>query len=149
MHTLENIRITLLAQHALLRRHITKVRQLAELWGKKERSRKELEQCLHDLANEVTSHNKCEERLLGDIMPTIDAWGPLRAEAMLDAHAAEHQELARQLIVASQETDTRIGAVRISTMLGALIAHMDHEERTFLSESVLTDSLAPLDTFGG
>jgi hypothetical protein len=73
----------------------------------------------------------------------------LRAEAMLDAHAAEHQELARQLIVASQENDTRIGAVRISTMLGALIEHMDHEERTFLSESVLTDSLAPRDAFGG
>jgi hypothetical protein len=35
MHTLENIRSTLLAQHELLRRHITKARQLAESWGKK------------------------------------------------------------------------------------------------------------------
>jgi hypothetical protein len=34
-------------------------------------------------------------------------------------------------------------------MLGALIEHMDREERTFLSESVLTDDLAPRDTFGG
>jgi hypothetical protein len=149
MHTLANIRITLLAQHELLRRHITKVQQVAELWGKKERSREELQQCIHDLANELTSHNKCEEKLLGDIIPTIDAWGPLRAEAMLDAHIAEHQELARQLFVTSRETDTRIGAKRISTMLGALTEHMDHEERTFLSESVLNDSLAPSDTFGG
>lgn len=149
MHTLENIRITLLAQHELLRRHIAKVRQLVESWGKKERSRAELEQGLHDLADELTSHNKCEESLLGDIIPTIDAWGPIRAEAMLDAHAAEHRELARQLVVASQEDDTRVGAMRISTMLGALIEHMDHEERTFLSEGVLTDNLTPRDTFGG
>jgi len=149
MNTLENIRITLLAQHELLRRHITRARQLAELWSKKERFRNDLEQCLRDLAEELTSHNKCEERLLGDIMPTIDAWGPLRAEAMLDEHMAEHQALAHQLNVASRETDARIGAARLSTMLQTLLEHMENEERTFLSESILSDSLAPRDTFGG
>ena len=82
-------------------------------------------------------------------MPTIDAWGPLRAEAMLDEHMAEHQALAHQLNVASRETDARIGAARLSTMLQTLLEHMENEERTFLSESILSDSLAPRDTFGG
>jgi hypothetical protein len=68
---------------------------------------------------------------------------------MLDAHTTEHRELAHQLDVASLETDARIGVARLSKMLDDLLEHMDHEERLFLSESVLTDSPFPRDTFGG
>jgi len=149
MHTLENIRIMLLAQHENIRRRIEKIRKLVELWRKRERTRDDLEESLRNLADEVTSHNRCEEDLLGEIIPTIDAWGPLRAEAMLDAHIAEHRELGRELVAAAAETDAETGATRISAMLKGLLEHMDHEERTFLSENLLTDSLASRDSFGG
>jgi iron-sulfur cluster repair protein YtfE (RIC family) len=149
MHTLENIRILLLAQHERLRRSIEKVQQLVALWSKKDHPRKELEVCLRNLADELASHNKCEEDLLGDVIPTIDAWGPLRAEAMLEAHTAEHQQLVFELSAAAAETDAETGAARILAMLDALLGHMDHEERTFLDENLLVEGLAARDSFGG
>jgi hypothetical protein len=147
--SLDEIRTMLLQQHAALRVKIEQARRGAELWAEGEWTRDEMQECLTELADELRAHNTCEERLLRDVIPTIDAWGGARAEVMTEVHLDEHRNLCAGLIGGTISEDARSGTTSILLLLDAMLEHMKHEERIFLAPDVLTDDVGVNDYFGG
>jgi hypothetical protein len=147
--TLNEIRTTLLQQHTELRTQIEEARRGAEHWKRGEWSREQTQECLQQLAAHLREHNACEERLLRDVIPTIDAWGGVRSEVMNEVHLDEHRNLCAGLIGSTISRDAERGAATIFMLLDAMLEHMNQEETIFLSANVLTDEIGIDDAFGG
>jgi len=147
--TLNEIRSTLLEQHAALRGMIEEARRGAERWKRGEWSREDTQACLQKLAAELRAHNACEERLLRQVIPTIDAWGLARSEVMTEVHLDEHRNLCAGLIGAVIGRDAERGTATILVLLDAMLEHMAHEEKIFLAADVLTDDVRVGEAFGG
>jgi hypothetical protein len=143
------IRNRLLAQHAQLRALVEQVRRESSFVGRpgsrhNQQAAERLQSALSLLACAVRDHNAEEERLLRDVIATVDAWGPARVEVMNEEHAREHRELfARLSDPVSPDTS------QMNVFLDRLIAHMAVEEKVLLDEDVLRDDLVATDAFTG
>ena len=146
--TLNDIRKTLLQQHAEIRAHIEETRAAAAKSPKEGADYERQRQCLGRLANSMRIHNTAEEEALRSILPTIDPWGPVRHDKMLNEHMAEHSELYAALIEAGTADDPTAAAACIVKLLDQMVAHMAHEEEEFLCAHLFTDETHN-DGFGG
>lgn len=142
--TLSDIRRVLLAQHADIRAQIEETRSAAAAGREAERQRA----CLARLVDTMQRHNVAEESALRAILPTLDAWGPVRQKTMLDEHLAEHTELFATLVEASCAPDPAVASAAVVKLLDRMLVHMAHEEKEFLGAELLTDE-TPCDGFGG
>jgi hypothetical protein len=147
--TLNEIRKMLLQQHAGLRVEIEEARGGADLWRQGAWSREQMQACLQRLAADLRAHNACEERLLRQVIPTIDAWGQARSDVMTEVHLDEHRNLCAGLIGAAISRDAERGAATIFVLLDAMLDHMEQEEKIFLAADVLTDDILAGDVFTG
>ena len=93
-------------------------------------------------------HNAAEEEALKSILPTLDVWGPVRHEVMIEQHVEEHSELYATLVEASIAVDPAAAAASIVKLLDRMLDHMAHEEKAFLGADVLTEE-PKSDGFGG
>jgi hypothetical protein len=147
--TPSEIRKELLDQHAGLRTKIDATRVAAERWKVGETAREELRSCLAVLADGVRAHNRREEELLHDLIPSADAWGPARAEVMQETHVQEHKDLYEALIDAGAAADATSGVPPVLKLLEQMTEHMKREESSFLGADVLRDDAVTPDFFGG
>lgn len=147
--TPSEIRKELLEQHAQLRAKIEATRTAAARWQQDEAARDELRSSLAVLADGVRAHNRREEELLREVIPTADAWGPARAEVMREEHVEEHKEMYEALIDAGAAPGATAGVPPVLTLLGKMEEHMKREERSFLGADVLRDDAVTPDFFGG
>lgn len=147
--TASQIRNELLGQHAEVRSRIAETRLAIERLRQGDPARDLLRSALARLADAVRRHNEREEELLKDLIPTVDAWGPARAEVMVDQHAKEHQAMYSVLVEAgaTPETDTAIALA--TRLVDQMVEHMVVEEKVLLGEDVLSDELVPREYFGG
>jgi len=79
-------------------------------------------------------HNRLEERVLPPLLLDADWSGAVRVSRMVEDHVEEHAALSRELDM------TTLGELR--RVLASLRAHLDSEERYFLTRRVLRDDLA-------
>lgn len=140
------IRAELLYQHAEIRGRIEEIRRFLQVLPPTGPGSLALRAALRRLAETIGHHNEREEALLRDILPTVDAWGPLRAELMLDDHAKEHEVLHTALVDAIAAPDAQ---TTLSGLLDRLSAHMAHEERLLLTDELLSDDGLVRESFGG
>lgn len=143
MKTLSDIRRVLLEQHADIREQIEETRA-ASTGADAERQRG----CLARLVDTMQRHNVAEESALRSILPTLDAWGPVRQRTMLDEHMTEHAELFATLVEASCAPGPAAASDAIVKLLDRMLVHIAHEEKEFLGAELLTDE-TPCDGFGG
>ncbi len=148
MTTLTEILRELLGQHASLRRLAAEVHELAAGPPSPETCRR-LPELLRLLSDEVAVHVVREEELLGDVLPTIDAWGPVRAAKMSAEHREEHRRLGEAVRAAAEheEFGAAIGAALPAIEL--LFDHMRAEEAEHLNSDVLRDDVIAIDQFDG
>ncbi len=136
------IRTELLAQHGRIRTLIDDVRRIAERLDGADAANSQLHAAIAVLADALRRHNQREEELLGRIIPSVDAWGPVRAEIMDEEHVAEHREMHAALMMEVRPTE-------LPPLLDRMIEHMAHEEETLLRDDLLRDDLVVMDYFGG
>lgn len=141
--TLSEIRTILLKQHADIRAQIDETREAARASDGQRQGG-----CLARLASMMHLHNAVEESALRAILPTLDAWGPVRQKTMLDEHVAEHAELYATLVEASGAADPAAASGSIIKLLDQMLVHIAHEEKEFLGAELLTDEML-CDGFGG
>jgi hemerythrin len=147
---LSEIRAELLREHSALRGVLREATAAAERWRAGDAARDELHGALGRLAEQVSAHNTHEEELLRDIIPTIDAWGKVRAETMLEEHSSEHAELHATLIEAGSTADVTVAVRAVFKLAERMDEHMSREEKSFLGDDVLRDEDGPpTDYFGG
>jgi len=143
------IRTELLGQHGEIRKRIEEVRAAMDKLRKGESARDLLRTTLAHLADAVRRHNHREEELLKDVIPNVDAWGPARAEVMVEEHGKEHQEIYAALVEAGATPDGDVAAGIVAKLLERMNEHMAVEEKVLLGEDVLHDDLVPREYFGG
>jgi hypothetical protein len=86
------------------------------------------------------AHNRFEEQLLRPALLAADAFGEVRVERMLEEHVVEHREM-RARLGSGATADLR-------EVIATLRAHLDAEERYFLSAKVLRDDLVTIEIAG-
>jgi hypothetical protein len=128
-------------EHAQLRAMIDVVRRMTRQPVHGPGPREALRGSIVQLADALRRHNLREEELLGGIIPTVDAWGPVRAEIMDHEHIAEHKELYAALLGEDGQP--------VDALLDRVLDHMAREEAAFLNEDVLRDDVVVTDYFGG
>jgi hypothetical protein len=97
----------------------------------------ELRLALSRLRIAVGAHNRYEESVLGPVLLATDAFGAVRVDDMVRAHAAEHD-----LVLATMAIDT-VAAARDA--IAAVRRHLDDEERHFLSHRIVRDDLVTIE----
>lgn len=143
------IRTELLGQHGEIRARADEVRTAMDELRMGSASRDLLRAALAKLADSVRKHNTREEELLKDVIPHVDAWGPARAEVMVEEHGKEHQEIYAALVEAGATPDSNAAIGIVAKLLERMQEHMAIEEKILLSEDVLRDDLVPREYFGG
>ena len=142
------IRAELLKDHAGLRSLITEVRLAITLVGPQESTTHELRRNIERLARALGGHNQREEAMLQELLKSVDAWGPARAEIMDETHHEEHAELVAALVLANA-ADPIAAGVHAKDVIERLEVHMAREEEVLLAEDVLRDDQVVIDAFGG
>jgi hypothetical protein len=130
------IRAELLGQHAEIRVLIAEIRQSAELARRGEPREKELRDGVARLAAFIVAHNAREEELLAPVLPTVDAWGPVRADIMDEGHLSEHRALS-QALAAIPHTPREFAGAGVEVLCERILEHMASEEEVLLAEELL------------
>ena len=145
MIKLSELRTILLKQHADIRALLDETRAAS---SQVPIDQERLTGALGRLVTLVQTHNAAEEEALRKILPTIDAWGPVRNEVMLHEHLTEHTELYLMLLEASKANLPAGLPATLAELLDKFAKHMAYEEKTFLGPETL-DEDALVAAFGG
>jgi iron-sulfur cluster repair protein YtfE (RIC family) len=122
----------LLAQHADLRRRLASAEMLARRLMRGDDVMAELGVVIDQLHDAFAQHNRSEEALIVPLLELDPAIGPRRVARMIEEHAEEHRVMRAFLKRPLAEV-----AAELTDWAEELAAHMDAEERTFLSVAVL------------
>ncbi len=126
--------LSLLQQHARLRDLASAALSAAARRLAGDRPSSEFHQSIVDLRRALAEHNVCEEAFLDPLLRADKTVGAARVRRMMEEHIAEHAAFSAAL-----EGDDLEVARGISDLVEELDAHMQAEERTFLSPAVLRD----------
>jgi hypothetical protein len=129
----------LLAQHAQLRALIAEARASADRCLRGEDGREKLLGAMAELMDAVRVHNRREEMLIQEVLPSLDGWGDGRAQFMTNEHIREHGEVFHSLERVRTADDPKVGARRVISVLRKLLVHMSREEVAFIRPEVLRD----------
>ncbi len=88
------------------------------------------------------THNELEEAVLRPVLLEADSFGPVRIETMIAQHVHEHRSMRARLVEDSPIT------VELRAAIADLRAHLDAEERYFLTARVLRDDLVTVEGAG-
>jgi hypothetical protein len=123
----------LLAQHAKLREMMDRADELADEVDRGG-DPSLLTHAVARIRIAFDAHNTYEEHLLRPVLESADSFGPIRIEHMVTDHICEHRAMRKDLA-----TWTVTAVLREA--LAGLRAHLDAEERYFLTARVLRDDL--------
>jgi hypothetical protein len=124
----------LLAQHEGLRRLLEQAEVLARQFVACEPVAAALDRALVDLRAAFDEHNRFEASLLEPMLRARDVVGPRRVERMIEEHSEEHRVFTAFLARRVAEV-----APELPDFVEEICAHMEAEERTFLSPKALRD----------
>jgi len=130
----------LAAQHAALRGMMDRCEELADELDAGRMSPLQLTREVARLRLAFDSHNQFEEQLLRPVLLGTDSFGEVRVERMFEEHVGEHRAIRVRL--GSSAT------AELRAVITNLRAHLDAEERYFLTAKVLRDDLVTLESSG-
>ncbi len=134
------IRRELLKEHAQIRMMLDVTLTFAESSHVRAPGCDDLREHLVRLTDAMRAHNRREEALLRDLIPSVDAGGPAREAIMIEAHIQEHERLYAALL-GIPSTPAEFAAGGVAALVDLIGKHMDREENAFLGEDVLRDDI--------
>jgi hypothetical protein len=130
----------LAAQHNALRGMMDRCEELADELDAGRTGPIQLTREVARLRLAFDAHNRFEEQLLRPALLDADAFGEIRVERMVEEHVDEHREM-RARLGSSATSDLR-------AVIASLRAHLEAEERYFLSPRILRDDLVTVESGG-
>ena len=127
-------RALILTQHDGLRALLGTAIRLARQHVAGEAIEDELEAVVSAIRVAFAEHNLFETSLLVPLLGGVDAWGSKRIERMISEHLEEHR-----VIEAFLARPARDVVPDLDDFVEEIGAHMEAEERTFLSPSALPE----------
>lgn len=130
----------LAAQHADLRGMMDRCEALADELDAGRMGPTQLTREVARLRLAFDAHNRFEEQLLRPVLLGTDAFGEVRVERMVEEHVGEHRAI--RVGLGSNAT------AELRAVVANLRAHLDAEERYFLTTKILRDDLVTLESAG-
>jgi hypothetical protein len=130
----------LAAQHAALRGMMDRCEDLADELDAGHMGPMQLTREVARLRLAFDAHNRFEEQLLRPVLLGTDSFGEVRVERMFEEHVGEHRAM-RAKLGSNATADLRM-------VIANLRAHLDAEERYFLTAKVLRDDLVTVEGGG-
>ena len=96
----------------------------------------------------LRDHIDFEDHLLAPALREIDAWGPVRADELLEHHARQRLEIAVLAERSGAESATGLARL-IASLVSDLRADMTHEDCDMLSADLLRDDVVLIDAEAG
>jgi hypothetical protein len=145
------VRAEVLAQHVTIRRRLRTVHRAALRVLDSGTGMTTLRDEVLRLAAELSAHLAFEERTLAPLLGTLDAWGELRRERLLDEHARQRAELEAMTASCEQGTPSTLRrfALQVRRLVENLVDDMEAEEATLLHVDLLRDDLIVIDQSAG
>lgn len=94
-------------------------------------------------------HMAFEERHMAPAIEQADGFGPERVRQLEVEHRAQRAELDRLVDAIREAAEPDAIANAVSRLIDMLKKDIEEEERHYVNEDLLRDSLIPKDTFGG
>jgi hypothetical protein len=130
----------LAAQHHALRGMMDRCEELADELDAGRTGPIQLTREVARLRLAFDAHNRFEEQLLRPALLAADAFGEVRVERMIEEHVGEHRAM-RDELGSNATADLR-------AVIASLRAHLEAEERYFLSAKILRDDLVTVEGTG-
>jgi iron-sulfur cluster repair protein YtfE (RIC family) len=130
----------LMQQHARLRDMMERCEELADEADRTGDAPVNLTREVAKLRIAFDAHNQFEEEMLRPVLLAQDAFGAVRIERMVEQHIGEHRAIRTRLH--GWVTD------QLREVIADLRAHLEAEERYFLSSRVLRDDVVTLEGAG-
>jgi len=131
----------LLSQHSKLREMMVICDELADAVDAGGGDPARLTREVSKLRIAFNAHNEFEEQILRPVLLEADSFGEVRVERMVTEHVDEHRAMGARLSGSPATAELR-------DVLANLRAHLDAEERYFLSSRVLRDDLISVEGGG-
>ena len=131
----------LMAQHATLRDMMERCQQLADKLDRDGGDPSQLTREVARIRIAFDAHNTYEEQLLRPVLEASDSFGAVRIDRMVAEHVDEHRSMRTGL---AGWTVTSV----LREVLDNLRAHLDAEERYFLTAKVLRDDVVSVEGGG-
>lgn len=143
------VRTQILQEHAVLRRRLLHVQQLAErALRRAEVDPLELRAEALALASVFSDHLAMEDAQLAPLLATLDAWGPVRLERMNGEHAVQRRMIS-ELLQAVWHQEPSALCVCLDAFVKALLVDMASEEADTLHPDLLRDDAIGIDVCSG
>ncbi|HWU91568.1 MAG TPA: hemerythrin domain-containing protein [Kofleriaceae bacterium] len=132
--------VELAAQHDTLRGLMDRCEEIADAVDAGDAGPMQLTREVARLRIAFDVHNRFEEELLRPVLLAGDAFGEVRIDRMVEDHVGEHHAMR-----------TRLGSsatAELRAVIESLRAHLDSEERYFLTAKVLRDDIVTVEGSG-
>ncbi len=94
-------------------------------------------------------HMAFEERYMAPAIREADGFGPERIRHLQDEHEEQRADLDRLVDAIRDAAKPQDIAAAVHKLVDILKKDIDEEERDYVNEDLLRDTLVPSDTFGG
>ena len=145
------VRRKVLSQHREIEQMLSELEAGVEQLGAGTVDAGQVKRAAYALRGILELHMKFEETHMAPAIEEADGFGPERARHLHAEHSEQRQEL--DLLVdaireAASQDDLASGVAKLANMLRIDI-DIEEEEREYVTDKLLRDSLIPTDTFGG
>ncbi len=143
------IRQKVLTQHREIEQMLSELEAGAEQLGEGEEEAERLKRAAYALRGILELHMTFEETHMVPAISETDGFGPERARHLHAEHAEQRAHLDRlvhAILDARSPTEIKEGVTQLAQMLRKDI---EEEEKNYVNERLLRDSIIPTDTFGG
>ena len=133
------VRKRILQEHAALRRRLRELEAAVDAMHTDASQVRCVVDIARELLTELVVHTELEDAILAPALREIDAWGPIRANSLLEHHESQRAQL-RELAecYGAAEDCERIAHITLE-WLRDVRTDMTHEETEVLSASLLRD----------
>ena len=143
------IRRKVLSQHREIEEMLSELEAGVAQLGTGAMKADQVKRAAYALRGILELHMTFEEAHMAPAIAEADGFGPERVRHLHAEHAEQRSELD-QLVDAIREAGSPDDLVAGVTRLAAMLrADIEEEEREYVTDKLLRDSLIPTDTFGG
>ena len=143
------VRRKVLSQHREIEQMLSELEAGIEQLAQGEAEASQVKRAAYALRGILELHMNFEETHMVPAIEESDGFGPERARHLHAEHEEQRRELDKvvdQIREASSDVDLATSVSRLAAMLRNDI---EEEERDYVNEKLLRDSIIPTDTFGG
>ncbi|MGB3049936.1 MAG: hemerythrin domain-containing protein [Polyangiales bacterium] len=143
------VRRKVLSQHREIEQMLSELEAGVAKLGEGSVDAGQVKRAAYALRGILELHMSFEEAYMVPAINDADGFGPERVRHLHAEHAEQRQELDR-LVDAIREASSPGGLVSSVTKLAEMLRiDIEEEEREYVNEKLLSDSLIPSDPFGG